>query len=75
VLPQTAASECRPVEALCQLPEDFGCREGEDAKTCLDRQAALVQACHTVNTIEYAKCELRHQALIDWAKAVSKPAK
>jgi hypothetical protein len=29
-------------------------------------------ACHTVNTIEYAKCELKHRALIDWAQEVSR---
>ena len=70
-LPQTAATKCREVEKLCQLPNDFACKEGEDAKGCLDRQAALVQACHTVNTVEYAKCALRHEALIDWAREVS----
>ena len=67
-MPQTAATKCREVEKLCKLPDDFACKDGEDVKVCLDRQAALVQACHTVNTVEYAKCALRHEALIDWAK-------
>lgn len=68
-LPTTAATECRPVEQLCKLPEDFAVCT--DAK-CLDRQAALIQACHAVNTIEYSKCELRHRMLIEWAKEQAK---
>lgn len=66
VLPQTAASECRAVEDLCKLPE------GDFASRSLDEQASMVLACHTINTVEYAKCALKHQALIDWAKEVAK---
>jgi hypothetical protein len=64
VLPQTAATKCRATEDLCKLPEDFASRS-------LDAQAALALACHTVNVIEYAKCEIRHLSLIDWAHDVS----
>lgn len=31
----------------------------------------MIQACHTVNTIEYAKCELKHRMLVEWAKEQS----
>jgi len=72
VLPQTAATKCRDVAQLCALPADFGCAATETAQACLDRQAAAIQACHTINTVEYAKCALRHDMLIDWAQEQAK---
>lgn len=68
VLPQTAATSCRAPEKLCKLPEGF-------ADQSLDEQAAMTLACHTINTVEYAKCWVRHEALIDWAKSQSGGAK
>jgi hypothetical protein len=65
ILPQTAVSKCRPTEQLCKLPENF-------VALTLEQQASVALACHTVNTLEYAKCDLRHLALIDWAKTVAK---
>ena len=48
--------------------------EGDFAARSLDEQAAMVLACHTVNTVEYAKCAIKHQALIDWAKGITSRA-
>jgi len=63
-LPQTAASECRPVEDLCTLPESMDDRP-------LNEQSAMIMACHAINTTEYAKCFVKHQRLIQWAHDVS----